>query len=159
MCFVHGISNNIEDEESDLKSPFSAMKELQPEDDTFSDSGAAVAVDDQIIQDTLVLDNLSEAGDCGSDTFESGYVQKSPVCFCQLTDQNSGAVDKDPSTQVMLPSMQDSELVPLYKGLPELGYIWHFRSYLFLNYFGSTECIALSSNIHMLRQLGWVWLP
>ncbi|KAF8219042.1 hypothetical protein L208DRAFT_1557815 [Tricholoma matsutake] len=74
-------SNNIEDEENDLKSPFSATKELQPEDDAFSDLGAAIAIDDQIVQDTLVLDNLSEAGDpvtgieagdCESDTFESG---------------------------------------------------------------------------------------
>jgi hypothetical protein len=50
------------------------------------------------------------------------------VCFCQLTGQNSDAVNEDPSMQVMLPSMQDRELVPLYKGLPELGYVWHFCS-------------------------------
>jgi hypothetical protein len=85
-CVVHEISNNIEDEENVLKSPFGAMNKLQPKDNASSDSGAVIAVDDQIAQDTRMLDNLSEAGDlvtgmeaggCESDMFESGYIRSS----------------------------------------------------------------------------------
>jgi hypothetical protein len=136
MSVVHGPSNHAESEEYVLKSPLAPTMGLQPENDAFSSPGAAYpATNEQTIEGATAPDNLSDVGDsrtsieaggCESDNFDSVYVKIPCVYSCQLTSQNSDVVEEDPSTQVMLPSMQDNELVPLYHGLPELGYVLHF---------------------------------
>lgn len=37
--------------------------------------------------------------------------------------------EEDPITQVMLKSIQDPELAPIYVGLPDLGYVFSCRLY------------------------------
>lgn len=40
-----------------------------------------------------------------------------------IVSEHSDEIEEDPSTQVMLSSMQDKDLVPIYAGLPDLGCI------------------------------------
>jgi hypothetical protein len=43
-------------------------------------------------------------------------------------------LEEDPTTQVMLKSIQDPELAPIYVGLPDLGYVLYpfkFSSHLY----------------------------
>lgn len=82
------------------------------------------------------------------------------VCFDHrlIISKNSNEVEEDPSTQVMLASMQDKELVPIYLGLPDLGYVSFFYSLssLLLNFILFPASIVLLDNILMLHQWEWV---
>jgi hypothetical protein len=43
-------------------------------------------------------------------------------CICRDAGHDEDQ-DKDPARDVMLRSIQDPELMPLYEGLPDLGYV------------------------------------
>lgn len=75
-----------------------------------------------------------------------------------IVSEHSDEIEEDPSTQVMLASMQDKDLVPIYVGLPDLGCVSLVCSLpsLLLNLCLFSVSTVRSGSFLMLRRWEWV---